>query len=137
MTNKETSTQQNLLKLSKNSKSLWHFSHELLSPSMWVWPRSRGSLTLQILIKAYISHQEGQATSISHSPQLQVEKAKFLVSVTERSGQPFSRPLSRDRGSTPGRAGPEDWAPNRRTTACSWGTVSKKREAEEARGTQN
>ena len=42
--------------------------------STCVWPRNQGSLTPQLLTKAYISHQEGLATSNSHSPNSKLKR---------------------------------------------------------------
>lgn len=60
--------------------------------------RRKRLLFLQLPIKGYdISHQQDEATIISHPLQLQGEEVNSLVSVADRLGAPFLHPAATHR----------------------------------------
>lgn len=91
----KTFVQENLLKLRKNSENLWHLDVlpiplptllSLMVETLFQAGSDRIPSSCRSQSRLLVSPQEGQATSISHLPQLCVAEAKFQVSVAKKSG---------------------------------------------------
>lgn len=89
----KTFVQENLLKLRKNSENLWHLDVlpiplptllSLMVETLFQAGSDRIPSSCRSQSRLLVSPQEGQATSISHLPQLCVAEAKFQVSVAKK-----------------------------------------------------
>lgn len=91
---------ENLITLSRNSKSLWQLSHDSLCPSisqlsllgtsLWAGMAKRMDSLFPYKPRDTIALQKRQDTSISNFLQIQVAEMKFLTNVAKRSGLPLS-----------------------------------------------